>query len=218
LNTFDGQSNAASAHDYYATALSRATGSPSGNGGRGANVATTTTTTAPTSPVEPSQPAPSARPAPAAASSPASNRAATPVSQTPSVKFESVLEYQKRGDHSKMQLAVHDLGGQPEFYDLLKLLISRCCVYLVVFNLEDFALQGEAGRRAEQRCVSYLKFWLSCISERSARGSDGTPAPVILVGTHADTVNNVSDLVLFAHLLSLTKYYSSSAPAAATCF
>ena len=107
---------------------------------------------------------------------------------------------------------------QPEFYDLLNLMISRCCVYLVVFNLEDFALQGEAGRRAEQRCVSYLKFWLSCISERSARGSDATPAPVILVGTHADTVNNVSDGLLFVYLLSLTKYFIISAPAVATYF
>ena len=90
---------------------------------------------------------------------------------------------------------------QPEFYDLLNLMISRCCVYLVVFNLEDFALQGEGGRRAEQRCVSYLKFWLSCISERSARGSDATPAPVILVGTHADSIKKVRYLVCLLNLI-----------------
>ena len=100
---------------------------------------------------------------------------------------------------------------QPEFYDLLNLMISRCCVYLVVFYLEDIALQGEAGRRAEQRCVSYLKFWLSCISERSARGSDATPAPVILVGTHADSIKNVKDLVCVESHIPSSGFISAQA-------
>ena len=57
------------------------------------------------------------------------------------------------------------------------------------------------GRRAEQRCVSYLKFWLSCISERSARGSDATPAPVILVGTHADRIKKVRYFICLLNLI-----------------
>ena len=211
-NTFVGQGSDASARGYFPARTPRVT-VPQNEGGGGRGVARGEIQV-------PSNPAQSHGNRQDAGGVNASHPAPTPdvESQTLSVVYERVLECHTIGDHSKMQLAVHDLGGQPEFYDLLNLMISRCCVYLVVFNLEDFALQGEGGRRAEQRCVSYLKFWLSCISERSARGSDATPAPVILVGTHADTVNNVSDGVLFVYLLSLTKYFIISAPAAATYF
>ena len=94
-----------------------------------------------------------------------------------------------------MLFSVYDFGGQAEYYDVHRLMISRFAVYLVVFNLKDLSLEDPQRQR---ECLSYLRYWLTTIAGTSDGFVDS--APVLLVGTHLDSIKEVrvDDLTPFS--------------------
>ena len=77
-----------------------------------------------------------------------------------------------------VRFSIWDMAGQPVFYDLLHMLLTRCGVYLVCFNMKDFVRTEEAAAVS----LAYIKHWLTSIHLHASG------APVLLVGTHKDKV------------------------------
>eukprot|EP00047_Mylnosiga_fluctuans_P020568 m.93730 g.93730 ORF g.93730 m.93730 type:complete len:1064 (+) comp8549_c0_seq5:2-3193(+) len=67
----------------------------------------------------------------------------------------------------------YDMAGQPVFYDLLNLLLSRASFYLVVFSIKNM-LTDRVG------CLAYLRAWLASIM------AFAPGARLAIVGTNKD--------------------------------
>ena len=83
-----------------------------------------------------------------------------------------------------------DFGGQSVFHNLHHLFLSRCSVYLVVFQMPH-VLDSERSCEA----IAMLRYWLNSLAMH-ARG-----APVLLVGTHKDDVPKSSEHVKISKIL-----------------
>ena len=80
--------------------------------------------------------------------------------------------------------SIWDYGGQKVFYTLHHIFLTRCGVYLCVFDMQEFQVEGAKALR-----LKYLEFWLSSIRIH-ANG-----APVLLVGTHKDIVSDAREIM-----------------------
>ena len=94
----------------------------------------------------------------------------------------------EKGKGQKLVLSTWDYGGQHIFRIVHHLFLTRFAVYLAVFNMAD--LVGEkATDESRTRCLDELHGWLNTLWMHAAE------APVILVGTHKDTLSlSPSDL------------------------
>ena len=90
-------------------------------------------------------------------------------------------------EEGTISLSIYDNGGQKVFRSIQHLLLSRNCVYIVVFNLNNFVGVNNPNR---QESLEHMRYWLSSI-EMDARGGKEKNTmfpPVVLVGTHYDEI------------------------------
>ena len=85
---------------------------------------------------------------------------------------------------SPLRLFLWDCAGQENFYVLLHLYMSRYCVYPIIFNME-WLLPGAPER---ETCLSFLNFWLGAVVMHAVDPTDGSIAPILIIGTHKDKV------------------------------
>ena len=87
-----------------------------------------------------------------------------------------------------LRLSCWDFGGQDSFYGLHHLYIGRQSVYALMFNMEWFMPHRDARERQEH--LDYLAFWLKAIEAHARDPADNSVAPIVLVGSHKDTVHD----------------------------
>jgi hypothetical protein len=87
-------------------------------------------------------------------------------------------------NNSKVLVSIYDFGGQQVFDCIHPLFLTRCGVYVVVFNMEWFQISLK-----KQECLEYLSFWVNSVTMYT-RASNSS-ARLFLVGTHKDKVNDV---------------------------
>ncbi|EGD81341.1 hypothetical protein PTSG_11382 [Salpingoeca rosetta] len=81
---------------------------------------------------------------------------------------------------ARVTFKVFDLGGQSTFYIFHPFFLTKYAVYLLVFSMEDL-LHQDKSKRAES--WEFMEHWLSAL-HLHAKG-----APVLIVGTFADKIN-----------------------------
>jgi GTPase SAR1 family protein len=90
-----------------------------------------------------------------------------------------------------LKLLIWDFGGQKEFHGLHHLFLNRMAVFVIVFNMEE--LLPSAPPERKQQCLAFLSAWFDAVSVHTVDSSDGSTAPIVLVGTHKDRVRDPSD-------------------------
>ncbi len=94
-------------------------------------------------------------------------------------------------DTEQLKLLIWDFGGQKEFHSLHHLFLNRMAVFVIVFNMEELLPSAPPERKKE--CLAFLSAWFDAVSVHTVDSSDGSTAPVVLVGTHKDRVSAPSD-------------------------
>jgi len=116
------------------------------------------------------------------------------------IKVEDFVLFMKSKEALRMMC--WDLGGQDTFYGLHHLYISRQGVYAVTFNMEWFTA---ACKPAEQdQHLAFLAFWLDTIASHAVDKTDGSIAPIFLVGTHKDVVDSPKEHERISAMLDKT--------------
>ena len=129
--------------------------------------------------------------APSAASLPTS-----PQSNMPSLPKDFDSEFVVKCLQDGLQLdadlkvSIFDYGGQEVFNAMHQFFFTQNGVYCVVFNMED--LCSAAAPDVVESSLSELQSWFGSVATHT-RGSDGSLASVIIVGTHKDKVPSVQD-------------------------
>jgi GTPase SAR1 family protein len=119
-----------------------------------------------------------------------SSRAIRSSTAAPVTKMDQELLLQLQGQKEPLRISLMDFGGQQAFYSLHHLYITRESVYLVVFNMECMVGADSTAETIKQ-CKSFLSFWLNSVylhARAQSADSDGSVAPIILVGTHKDQI------------------------------
>jgi len=104
------------------------------------------------------------------------------------------------GEDGKIRMSIWDNGGQTVFRTIQHLYISSKCCYVVVFNLTDFV----GDETMKKKALEHLQFWLNSVKHHGVSNDKNKDLintsvlypPVILVGTHLDSVRkktNVKD-------------------------
>jgi GTPase SAR1 family protein len=93
-----------------------------------------------------------------------------------------------RNDLSKLTISLCDFGGQEVFNALHAFFMTRCGVYMLVFDMELFLSKDEKDRES---CHENIKFWMNSIAMHTYDEKMGKTAPVALVGTRKDKVSGV---------------------------
>jgi hypothetical protein len=108
---------------------------------------------------------------------------------------------------SGIDVSVYDFGGQNVFNCLHPFFLTRFGVCIVVFDM-TWLIDEESTRAVE--ALSHLSFWLNSVVLNTKR--EGGSAPLVLVGTHKDTVADSSAHERISAKLSNTFYGSSAWP------
>jgi GTPase SAR1 family protein len=93
-----------------------------------------------------------------------------------------------RNNLSKFRISVCDFGGQDVFNALHAFFMTRCGVYMLVFDMELFLSKDEKDRES---CHENIKFWMNSIAMHTYDEKTGKTAPVALVGTRKDKISSV---------------------------
>jgi GTPase SAR1 family protein/DNA-binding Lrp family transcriptional regulator len=93
-----------------------------------------------------------------------------------------------RNDLSKLTISLCDFGGQEVFNALHAFFMTRCGVYMLVFDMELFLSKDEKDRES---CHENIKFWMNSIAMHTYDEKTGKTAPLALVGTRKDRISNV---------------------------
>jgi hypothetical protein len=120
----------------------------------------------------------------AAASSPVFATHATQEARAKKVEDFVLLMKSKEA----LRMMCWDLGGQDTFYGMHHLYISREGVYAVTFNMEWFTAACSPAEQDQH--LAFLSFWLDTIASHAVDKTDGSIAPIFLVGTHKDAVDS----------------------------
>jgi GTPase SAR1 family protein len=94
-----------------------------------------------------------------------------------------------RNNLSKLTISLCDFGGQEVFNALHAFFMTRCGVYLLVFDMELF-LSKENNNKSES-CSKSILFWMNSIAMHTYDEKTGKTAPVALVGTRRDIVSSM---------------------------
>jgi GTPase SAR1 family protein len=89
---------------------------------------------------------------------------------------------------SKLTISLCDFGGQEVFNALHAFFMTRCGVYLLVFDMELFLSKDEKDRES---CHENIKFWMNSIAMHTYDEKTEKTAPVALVGTRRDKISNM---------------------------
>jgi GTPase SAR1 family protein len=96
-----------------------------------------------------------------------------------------------RGNHmTKLTVSLCDFGGQDVFNALHAFFMTRCGVYMLVFDMELFLSKDEKDRES---CQQNVKFWMNSIAMHTYDEKTGKTAPVALVGTRKDKISKAKD-------------------------
>lgn len=98
---------------------------------------------------------------------------------------------------SKFIVSLFDFGGQSVFNVIHHFFLTKCGVYLLVFNMEWMVSNNHSEK---QSCLAYLSFWLNSIIIHT-QDADGHIAPVVLVGTRKDKVPQMEQHLSISSLL-----------------
>lgn len=98
---------------------------------------------------------------------------------------------------SKFIVSLFDFGGQSVFNVIHHFFLTKCGVYLLVFNMEWLVTDNAAEK---ETCLAYLSFWLNSIIIHTQDGN-GRTAPVVLVGTRKDKVTDPAQHEAISFLL-----------------
>jgi GTPase SAR1 family protein/DNA-binding MarR family transcriptional regulator len=93
-------------------------------------------------------------------------------------------------DLSKLTISLCDFGGQDVFNALHAFFMTRCGVYMLVFDMELFLSKEEKDRES---CHKNIKFWMNSIAMHTYDEKTGKTAPVALVGTRKDKISSVEE-------------------------
>ncbi|XP_053381212.1 uncharacterized protein LOC128549077 [Mercenaria mercenaria] len=114
-------------------------------------------------------------------------------------KLSKHLEKKENSNEEIESITIWDFGGQFVYYATHQLFLSRKAVYLLVFDLsidlsakikdEDDTLTTELGGKTMK---DYIEFWMNSVHSYVGN-EDSTEPAVILVGTHADKLENRLD-------------------------
>jgi GTPase SAR1 family protein len=124
-------------------------------------------------------------------------RTRTRLAGAPVAQMDKAMIMKLKGQPEPLKLNLLDFGGQDAFDNLHHLYVTRASVYVLVFKMECM-VGSKSTAETRQQCIRRLSFWLNSIYLH-ARGRDASKqegfsvAPVILVGTHKDTVPDPSD-------------------------
>ena len=88
-------------------------------------------------------------------------------------------------DDEELILSLIDFGGQSVFNVIHHLFLTSYGVYLVLFNMVDTL----NGKKREQS-LHELSFWINAIVMHTSSTGTNRMAPIFLVGTHKDVINN----------------------------
>jgi GTPase SAR1 family protein len=95
-----------------------------------------------------------------------------------------------RKNISNLTISLCDFGGQEVFNALHAFFMTRCGVYILVFEMELFLSKVEKDRES---CHENIKFWMNSIAMHTYDEKTGKTAPVALVGTRGDRVSSLDD-------------------------
>ena len=84
-------------------------------------------------------------------------------------------------------LSLFDFGGQSVFNIIHHLFLTSYGVYVVVFNMVDIL-----DNNKREQSLSEMSFWINSIVMHTQDEVNGKIAPVFLVGTHKDHVNEAA--------------------------
>jgi GTPase SAR1 family protein len=105
------------------------------------------------------------------------------------VLYKLITENVNTGNNlSKLTISLCDFGGQDVFNALHAFFMTRCGVYMLVFDMELFLSKIEKDRES---CHQNIKFWMNSIAMHTYNEKTGKTAPVALVGTRKDRVSSV---------------------------
>ena len=105
---------------------------------------------------------------------------------------------QTKDTADKISVSIWDFGGQRVFYTVHHLFLTEGSIYILVFNMLDI-LSNEGT--VQSKCIARLKLWLNSISMHASN------APLLIVGTHKDSVGELSQHVSISKILQ-TNYQS----------
>mmetsp|Transcript_6848 Transcript_6848/g.7872 ORF Transcript_6848/g.7872 Transcript_6848/m.7872 type:complete len:815 (+) Transcript_6848:286-2730(+) len=97
------------------------------------------------------------------------------VSKHDTTKVDNML-MEAQDDEGAMMIDIWDYGGQDVFHTLHHLLLTEYGLYLLIFNASDMLSKSDEA-------VKYLMFWLESVKVHAPT------APVIIAGTHAETLS-----------------------------
>jgi GTPase SAR1 family protein len=87
---------------------------------------------------------------------------------------------------SGLLISLFDFGGQSVFEVIHHLFLTRNGVYALVFNMEWLLRDGPDKERA----LRFMRGWLSSIAVHTFDRTTGLTAPIVIIGTHLDTVTS----------------------------
>jgi GTPase SAR1 family protein len=97
-----------------------------------------------------------------------------------------------RNNLSKLTISLCDFGGQEVFNALHAFFMTRCGVYMLVFDMELFLSKDEKGKdNNNEACSKSILFWMNSIAMHTYDEKTGKTAPVALVGTRRDKVSSM---------------------------
>ena len=100
-----------------------------------------------------------------------------------------VFKYLSQADvANRCILSVLDFGGQSVFNIIHHLFLTSCGVYIVVFNMMDILDDNK-----REQSLSEISFWINSIVMHTCDEVNEKIAPMFLVGTHKDRVNDATN-------------------------
>jgi hypothetical protein len=105
------------------------------------------------------------------------------VTRLPDLDLVMQLLEQDGSAGRRLVFSTWDYGGQHVFRIVHHLFLTRFAVYLAVFNMDDL-VGAQATDATANKCLTELHGWLSDLWMHAAE------APVVLVGTHKDMIDD----------------------------
>ena len=93
-------------------------------------------------------------------------------------------------------LSLFDFGGQSVFNIIHHLFLTSYGVYVVVFNMVDILDDNQ-----REQSLAEMSFWINSIVMHTRDAMSGKIAPVFLVGTHKDYVNDAVSFVRISQII-----------------
>uniref|UniRef100_A0A6S8E7N8 non-specific serine/threonine protein kinase n=1 Tax=Aplanochytrium stocchinoi TaxID=215587 RepID=A0A6S8E7N8_9STRA len=105
-------------------------------------------------------------------------------------KFDHKLIARSKAQQDTLEFTIWDYGGQKVFYALHHLFLTDFGVYTLVFDMRNIIQSSDES-------LEYMKFWLNSVKMHARE------APLLIVGTHLDSIDASQLKVVDKHLRKL---------------